>query len=1576
MIGRENMSNVEKARALLDTKERLPANLKEYDRQRDQAFMEHNSVERSREEADYIGTILLSDMELETEERLTEKDRFHLSNRQSLDYANILLNSNKKSDSPEMKNVKTDVANLANVLESKMAEPLTAEGFDSIEAAFAMAIKSLKSYLDTKNPHFKTGIERKRQVHELWTSLMYESLMFSKQRAYLRPDHEGGIPASFAELFGVKGNLDTSVIRPEKLATEGPAVMPANYRETSAFFKADYSFAEAIKAKYSKPKDILSKGNEVMAFYNAAKNFTPGAVQLADVKLMGKTVTLLQKSDNSLYLVQNHKEYPLGRSLSTMIYSIEKEIFANPEVYGKQHILNLLDKFESPDYQSKMNSGENNRIRTMLQTFLSKKTGLAENDFTNTFRRDMVTFIRQYLSEDMTGEQIKARILEQAGNTVFVNGVAVSEMAQLNAGKSRDEIKKMVLFEKVDEPEVISDGWTPEEVHVKNMIADLIYTTDTENMDISVVNPGEFVRKMLEKHKDALSALIAHKNDASDYVKEILKKMSIADLSGEIDGHQINLDGIIANSINALRDLKEAAGEGGISAENLANIKRNLDDVVDKSCMILQANVGVMSGVLFPEADEQKNQQNKSLRRRVADAAKSKKGQGKFMRNVFNSYFGKVSNIDKRAMLASVFRSAKNVRPVEYTNEELIAEIKKKKITRYPSLLAKEGEKGEDRKEHYNFTGEELALLDDYREYKKTMRIQANFLGGLIRGAGPLMHKMLQGISTEGFPEEIKQALKDVKTNLPPIPENLVRSELIALVESSNGNITKIEVVKSLGAASVGQAFLCKAYGPSGDMKKGKEVVIKLLRPEAKNRMQREEKIMLDAARDTDEAMYLTYKGQLNNYKRELDLSIEADNCKQGVLTYEGKGALPDVRSMKTQDGVPASSTALVIEKAPGVTLDNYLAELKEYPDLLLKDFYGQYRKKDGTIEINDHEIIAFTPEKIGQLAEKKRLILDKIDEAVKRRDHILNLCNIWIDKALMDRECGFYHGDLHSGNIIINDKEAVFIDYGNTVQLSDTQQKALVKMALASNCSVAQQASSVPTDLFFESFNDLIVENNDPEFMAIYTEDKKRQLKEAFAEILHLGKENEAGYRISLCIAKAQELGVMIPPVLQNFSQGQIRLQNTIQEMNESIEKMKMKVDNIDQAGADYDSYDPVAYVKSKIVNARPYGEKFKGSIKSILPADEEGFKKGILDNTVVKADLAQGIKGVDKRKEFRQEFFGSYTKLLEYSPYNPGERLIPAVEFQKMGLGIEQIGELGYDTSALNPQEKTYRQVFEDYMEKYKDSKGSPEQLGEANSIWTDMLPGTALFSNCLDAFGGQAFFAPKCLKAVAEMDREAMNELFDIFENKVAKSVLLVNKVDKFWAKLDDRNKKMTREQKDAEIDELYSAYNQLHSEFAKKNEVFIEFENNLDRAGMEDKMERDLAPMFAITQSGIGKRLRKKFDAYRAFKDKYPLQQDPDGRKVWKVGEEDRLAYAKAKKELCDVYYEASLVRLKDYSDKMFTRDINVKYVDYDSVLEAVIKKNFPHEGFLQKAGSAGKLSKWLGMKTLEMLMSGM
>ena len=221
--------------------------------------------------------------------------------------------------------------------------------------------------------------------------------------------------------------------------------------------------------------------------------------------------------------------------------------------------------------------------------------------------------------------------------------------------------------------------------------------------------------------------------------------------------------------------------------------------------------------------------------------ANGQEGQGKFTRLVLERYFTSMDLMDKRAMVSAAFRYGKPNPPLPKNAKE------------------KDREKAEKKK-------------------------QCDWLGGLLKGAGPLIQKMLQGVPLSTLPKELQPAVEEMKSALAPIPDAVVQAQMMGIVDRSEGKITKIVVEKPLGAASVGQAFLCKLYGPGNE--EGKSVVVKLLRPDVRNRMMREMDVMKQCAQDTDESggMLATYEGQLKRIVEELDLSIEARTAFRGMV--------------------------------------------------------------------------------------------------------------------------------------------------------------------------------------------------------------------------------------------------------------------------------------------------------------------------------------------------------------------------------------------------------------------------------------------------------------------------------------------------------------------------------------------------------------------------------------------------------------------------------------------------------------------------------------------------------------------
>ena len=545
-----------KFKILATSQEKMPANLKEFDMKNamNEAFLQHNSVEETKKEVALIDKLLSEEYKKDEETRnlperlqlkLTEKDKMLLKNRKTLGLANLLLNNNTKEDSKEMADVKIDIVNMVKVVEQCRTLPPTAENLDKLEVAFRMAIDSCEHYCNTKNPHFKTGIERKRLVSEALLNLITEAESFTIiKRNILRERDPQKLPATVGEILGME--TESAMKRPmtKKEAAEArkkaqavgeqPAnaqaqneqvqnvqgeqkiVYPKEIEEVREIFGENYNFAQKIKGKYTSNKDRNKQVGKVTELLHLLRMFTPGSAAICNVEVMGKRVKLLQKSSGALFALFDHKEYPLQRTASTICMEIEDEIFSNAEVFKDRDIIALLDTYESLDFKSKMTAGEHNRIRGLLAKYLANKTNTPANDFNNTFRDKMVQYVRRLINGDITPEAVKKEVLDRSKNGVFINGVAVSEMAELNKNRSIDEISQMVEMNTQPKVEHIPPGWTEDEQHVKDMIADMIFTADTEKMEMGLAMPAKFLKDVIKEHKAAFEALLKSKNKEQD----------------------------------------------------------------------------------------------------------------------------------------------------------------------------------------------------------------------------------------------------------------------------------------------------------------------------------------------------------------------------------------------------------------------------------------------------------------------------------------------------------------------------------------------------------------------------------------------------------------------------------------------------------------------------------------------------------------------------------------------------------------------------------------------------------------------------------------------------------------------------------------------------------------------------------------------------------------------------------------------------------------------------------------------------------------------------------------------------
>lgn len=473
---------------------------------------------------------------------------------------------------------------------------------------------------------------------------------------------------------------------------------------------------------------------------------------------------------------------------------------------------------------------------------------------------------------------------------------------------------------------------------------------------------------------------------------------------------------------------------------------------------------------------------NKSLDDLVGSGAlDTKSGYGRFMVNVMQRYFAGVSEIDQRSMLSSMIR---------FATEEAVAPTD----------------------------------TEEVRDEKNRANV-ARQLGALFKGAGPIMQKLLQQLGSSSVAPEFKLALQDMKCNLLPIPDSIVRTQLNGIIDRSAGSIAQIRVDKSLGAASVGQSLLCTLIGSDGSER---PVVIKLLRPDVDTRMEREKDIFLEAARSVP-GMEETYLGRLERLMEELDLRIEANNCRLGAAYDKSlklkEGTYNDVHAMKLDPAVETTKDVMVLERAPGTTVANYMEDVKQKVASLTRDA----------------QAFPTSEKRLETLRELDALRRDLL----RHQQEVSRLAFKWVEEGMFKE--GFYHGDLHAGNIMVDtsqgpdNKGLTVIDFGNATKLTASDQRRIMRMVYA--------ADDKQPDLFLDNYRKLMKPEHQAQF------DAQRARARDYIEIIFgKGDETNVGERISAALMQMQKLGLELPGQIFNFSQCQLLIQGTVTQMNDQI--------------------------------------------------------------------------------------------------------------------------------------------------------------------------------------------------------------------------------------------------------------------------------------------------------------------------------------------------------------------------------------------------------------------------------------
>ncbi len=683
--------------------------------------------------------------------------------------------------------------------------------------------------------------------------------------------------------------------------------------------------------------------------------------------------------------------------------------------------------------------------------------------------------IEKFLKDDMPSVQDTIKICERKDLSNIIKGFVG------NAADARKAAEIVVrLAEHIGSNRII------DELSVKHMdiilsISDMINGKSDDKTDYKAAAAQltkEKKEKIVNDLKGYVSMLLKVEGDGKE--KKILDNLKntvttkLINLGtalmtgGKIDLETAKVDTIYAYICDARQELQ--------ISRSLEAVDSYIQNLVNKTVMPAlqqQINENLNKNMFNEDEDVFMEVNDLEISDMLVNSITGESGQGLFYKKILQGYFVEEGVDQQRGMLASALRE---VKPSQITDDKLEPEKKNE-------------------------------LLEQQL---------GSFMAGLFKGAGPLLHKTLQGFPTKDLSPGMKNAMDDMKSHLHSIPKALVAAQMNRIIEASGGTIKKIQIEESLGAASVGEAFLCMISDSEG---KETEVVIKLLRPDVRRRMALDKEFFLKCAGETSEGMGKTFANQMKVYEQELDLCNESKNILCGRVYDEGD---KHVKSEALANLITPASNYLALEKADGSTVGEYFKDVQSRQ----KQFEGEYSGFEEELLLVDN----LTP---------------LVEEMSKRQKFLIELAKKWVTEAIF--KTGFYQADLHKDNIMISGKNATVIDYGNATLLSVDQKQHIAHMILCASLGLA--------DGFAEHYAALLSDDSEK----IY-KDRETDFKKMISTVF--GKKGDIGSKIAVVLMEAQKLGLELPTAVYNFSQGQLRLQNTIDDGNDILKSIVSRLD------------------------------------------------------------------------------------------------------------------------------------------------------------------------------------------------------------------------------------------------------------------------------------------------------------------------------------------------------------------------------------------------------------------------------
>lgn len=701
---------------------------------------------------------------------------------------------------------------------------------------------------------------------------------------------------------------------------------------------------------------------------------------------------------------------------------------------------------------------------------------------------------------------------------------------------------------------------------IKSFIADLVFSDDTMVGDVSAGKPGESMRKTLSSDRNVIALAEIIKNPG---LVDLACAPQISEAVKDGLGKMVDILGAAFKTANNGKELSVAATEkdfvqqlslfisdaGKLPGLSLVQFDAIILSMANKGCESIQqfvnnvfkvgnAQANAQGGIVNDPYEGLSTKQigelikNKSLNQILDSAANADApGQVGFFRQVIATYFTSLGKADKRSCFAAAMRYAQT----------------------------------------FDFAGLEGEAL------VSAQKVAVNkFTGAILKGTSPLLQKMMQGLPKD-IMGEYADALDDMKCSLAPIPRKIVQAHFMRMIEETKGKgdgreIESITLDKSLGAASVGEAFLCSFKIKGADAPR--QFVVKIMRHDAERRVKAEAEIFTAAAEKIGPGMAKTWEGQLKQYMREFDFRNEAENVNAGVGLYDIantedhklKKIAPDVASMKVATIIAPKKDAMVVEVARGKPVDRFfkekIAEIRKACSSVFEQdpATGRFKWKDGFINPKTGRPKKEPVIKHGVSSDVLPATINwcrmQYRDIKASQKMLVQATKAWFHEALLGS--GKFHGDTHSGNLMIGGGEITFIDFGNLYTLGkrdklDASGKTVIDPKTNAPVQVDERhellriitgATFRDKEFIIRGFENLLSPAGQAALQA-----KRFRVEVMLDNILSKGRFSyDMVYRLNAVVSELQKIGLELPPAVNCFVQSMARLSNSLSEMNTII--------------------------------------------------------------------------------------------------------------------------------------------------------------------------------------------------------------------------------------------------------------------------------------------------------------------------------------------------------------------------------------------------------------------------------------